>query len=122
MALQSPVQLEKVFLLQRRPGRFPQLVFRHRVHAGHRHNLRIVTVDDLAVDKGVRVLSTHSRQNLVPKLWVHCVGRIQSPAINPPRQPVIHHVDDKINSRVTGVIEFDQTLMALKHRRGHVAI
>ena len=53
--IERPGQLVEVAVVERAPRRLPQLVLRHGVDAGLGHEARVVAVDDLTEQPGVRM-------------------------------------------------------------------
>ena len=114
MPAQGPVELEEVAVRQRRPDGLPQLVLRDRVQRRGVHVGGVVAVQHLADEPGIGEPSAHRRQHARPELGRHAVGGVQPPAVDPPRQPVRHHVADERGDRGFVVIELDERVVALE--------
>ena len=118
VAAQGPFQFEEVLLLQAAPDRLPQFILGDRVDAGFSHVLGIVAMDHLAENPGIGVGCAHLWQDTAPERRVDRVHRIQSPARNPPVQPVGHHLHHQISHLCPGVVQLDQGVMALEGPTG----
>ena len=112
--LQCPGELVEVAVVQRAPRRLPQLVLRHRVHAGLGHEARVVAVDDLAQQPRVRMLRAHPIGDLPPESGGHRIGGIEPPTRCAALQPVGHHVADVVHDLRFVVVQSHQMLVALE--------
>src|SRR6185312_3813252 len=68
VALEGVRELEEVLVVDRAPGRFPQLVLRDRVEAAVFDVLHVVAVDDLTHEPGRRMLATYFGQDALPEV------------------------------------------------------
>ena len=114
MALQRPVQLVEIAVVEAAPDRLPQLVLGHRVDAGAVDERGVVAVDDLGDEPRVGMRLADPGQHLRPERFRHRVGGVEPPAVGAAAQPVVHHVDGVVDDGRAAVVEGDELAVALE--------
>ena len=114
VALQGPVQLEQVGVLERAPGGLPQFVLGDRVQPGATHVVGIVTMDHLADEPGLAELGADLGQHVLPELRLDGIGGVQAPSVDAPSQPVPHDVCHEVRDGGLVVVEGNQGAVSLE--------
>lgn len=92
--VERPDEFEEIADVERTPNRPPEFVLGDRIEAALSDDRRIIAMDHLAEDIGVRMEGLHAGEHDRPEPPGHRVGGIEPSAVGPAAEPMAHYLGD----------------------------